>query len=101
MNTNSRLFRSARFSLVTSRAAPRAPKALIACLEVPIPRARTRSAGLVHLRPAIATRIAAMHSGGASLQTIAIALNRVDAPNPVGTRWTAGSRATRRITARV
>ncbi len=35
----------------------------------------------------VSARIRQLHADGASLHTIAAALNRVDAPNPAGVRW--------------
>jgi diguanylate cyclase (GGDEF)-like protein len=43
------------------------------------------------LEPAVAARIMTLHRAGASVHTIAAAMNRDAAPNPLGGRWTANA----------
>jgi predicted signal transduction protein with EAL and GGDEF domain len=67
-------------------------EALLACrkVEIPAPRRKQRRVtGAVDV--AVALRIATMHASGASLHTIAAALNRAESPNPTGGRWTANA----------
>jgi predicted signal transduction protein with EAL and GGDEF domain len=65
---------------------------LLACRDIPIPsRTRKKASRAVSLDPAVAVRIATLHSSGASLHTIAAALNKASVPNPAGVRWTANA----------
>ncbi|MCW2600741.1 MAG: hypothetical protein JWM02_2570 [Frankiales bacterium] len=65
---------------------------LPACLAVPIPAALPRpSSWISQLEPAVAAQMTAMHESGASLHTVAAALNRAEARNPTGLRWTANA----------
>jgi diguanylate cyclase (GGDEF)-like protein len=66
--------------------------ALLACRAVAIPaprRKHRRMSGALDL--AVASRIATLHADGASLHTIAAALNRAESRNPAGGRWTANA----------
>jgi len=64
------------------------PAALEACraVEVPVPAAPTPPPA-VELDEQTALRIAQMHCSGASLHTIAAALNRAGGRSPTGVRW--------------
>ena len=68
--------------------------ALEACARIPVPAA-TRAGRPELPAPvvddAVAQRIGEMHAAGASLHTIAAALNKDGAPNPAGVRWHAHS----------
>jgi len=68
------------------------PYVLLGCRDVPIPPPTRREPMEVEqLEPEVAARIATLHGAGASLHTIATALNRAAARNPTGTRWTAAA----------
>ena len=60
------------------------PAALLACLEQQSP---ATSAAAVPVRPDTTSRIFELHAQGASLHTIAAALNREGAPHPQQLRW--------------
>ena len=64
------------------------PAALEACRAVPVP---VPAAPVVRpvgaLDPTTAARISELHRDGASLHTIAAALNQSGARNPAGVRW--------------
>ena len=75
--------------------------ALEACLRVPVPAGPGRpQLPAPRVDATTASRIAELHSAGASLHTIAAALNQEGAPNPAGVRWHAHSVA-RQIAAAV
>ena len=77
------------------------PAALAACARIPVPPGGGRPAlPAPRVDTATAQRIADLHAAGASLHTIAAALNRDGAPNPAGVRWHAHSVA-RQIAAAV
>jgi diguanylate cyclase (GGDEF)-like protein len=67
-------------------------EALLACrtIAVPVPRRKQRPVS-GHVDSMVAARIASLHSSGASLHTIAAALNRAESRNPAGGRWTANA----------
>jgi hypothetical protein len=66
--------------------------ALAACRQVPRPRPRARmSQKPGELDPRVTTLITTMHAEGASLHTIAAALNRTVGRQPNGVRWTASA----------
>jgi diguanylate cyclase (GGDEF)-like protein len=64
--------------------------ALLACrtVAIPAPRRKQRPAS-GEVESTVAARIATLHTSGASLHTIAAALNRAASRNPAGGRWTA------------
>ncbi|HEU0101987.1 MAG TPA: GGDEF domain-containing response regulator [Mycobacteriales bacterium] len=65
---------------------------LRACEAVPVPSGRRSTrAAVTPLAPDVALRIATLHRSGASLHTIAAALDRASAPHPERLRWTAGA----------
>jgi hypothetical protein len=55
-------------------------------VEVPVP-GRPRRPGAPAPDPDVDARIQLLHAEGASLHTIAAALNQAGAPNPAGVRW--------------
>jgi hypothetical protein len=64
-----------------------AEAALVRHADVPPQPGRRRSARPVSVDRDVGERIARMHSAGASLHTIAAALNAEGAPHPQGLRW--------------
>jgi diguanylate cyclase (GGDEF)-like protein len=64
------------------------PAALAACarVDVPLPGRPSRPAGPA-LDAEVGRKINLLHAEGASLHTIAAALNKIGAPNPAGVRW--------------
>ena len=66
--------------------------ALAACDRVPVPRSQPRmTKTFAALDPRVETVMATMQAEGASLHTIAAALNRTVGLHPKGVRWTAGA----------
>jgi diguanylate cyclase (GGDEF)-like protein len=61
---------------------------LASCQDVAVPPPRRKPRVNDKLEPAVAARIMALHRTGASVHTIAAAMNREAAPNPLGGRWT-------------
>ena len=68
------------------------PEVLAGVRQVPVaaPGRRRLRVG-DRLEPMVAARIDGLHKAGASLHTIAAAMNREAAPNPLGGRWTANA----------
>jgi predicted signal transduction protein with EAL and GGDEF domain len=63
---------------------------LVACRTVDIPRPKPRGRkALRGLDPDVTARIVSLRNSGLSLNSIAIGLNRSNARNPAGGRWTA------------
>ena len=66
--------------------------ALAACAQVPVPSSSSRpELPAPRVDDATAARIHGLHADGASLHTIAAALNKEGAANPAGVRWHAHS----------
>ncbi|MGV8966963.1 MAG: EAL domain-containing protein [Cellulomonas sp.] len=62
------------------------------CHQLPVPaRTRPSVSPPAALAPGVAATIATLHQDGASLQTIAAALNRSELGRPLGHRWTAST----------